>query len=784
MKKEWVLDSNATSEKSLIKRLLISRGIKTEQEIHEFLNPLEMNLTSPYAFTDMEKTVERLSHAIENNEVIIIYGDFDADGVTSTSVLYKTLKFLGANVHYFIPDRENEGHGLDKKALIKLMTTIKPKVIISVDCGISDVDAVKFINSFKIIDVIITDHHEAPEVLPEAYAIINPKAPNALDDKLSTKQIEHLTYLAGCGVAFKVAQALLTKYEKTEFVYEILPFVAVGTVADVVPLLGENRYFVTKGLELISRGKHHGLTRLLESAGYNIANGITSENIAFGIAPRINASGRLDTVDAALKVLISDNPQEVEMAVTTLNELNKVRQTLCAEVFEQADRMVQKEGNKNPAIVLYSDAWHIGIIGIVASKLVEKYYKPVFLMSYVKEKDQFRCSARSIEGVPLYDVIDANASLLDGYGGHKLAAGLSFTGSVTPFEVVKKALNETVKEYTTQKELKPFVKIDLMVEPQDVTVELVEEIAQLEPFGASNPSPTFAMNNMKISEKRIMGSDKSHLRLTVSNGAQEHTAIWWKMSHAPLSNGDMLDIAFHPQINEFNGNTSVQLIIDDVHSDAIPDEEPALQSTYKIYDNRAKTGILPNVNDYIKSSKLNIRVFAESKYILDTIKTYPQISSKTFTRQDIPQCDVVMFFDYPSDRNTLDLILEKAQPKGVHFMNYEPKILDEVEFLKTFNGMLKFASHNNGGKIELVRCSSFLGKSVKVFEMLLALYEEVGFIKILDSNSSFYIIEFLGVDDITKVLHSEKYAQIFELIIECEEFQKSLLEDDLAQILV
>lgn len=784
MKKEWVLDSTATSEKSLIKRLLISRGIKTDKEMYEFLHPLEMEITSPYAFTDMEKTVERICRAIENNEVIIIYGDFDADGVTSTSVLYKTLKFLGANVHYFIPDRENEGHGFDKKALIKLMTTVKPKVIISVDCGISDVDAVKFINSFKVIDVIITDHHEAPEVLPEAYAIINPKAPNALDDKLSSKQIEHLTYLAGCGVAFKVAQALLTKYEKTEFVYEILPFVAVGTVADVVPLLGENRYFVTKGLELISRGKHHGLTRLLESAGYNITNGITSENIAFGIAPRINASGRLDTVDAALKVLISDNPQEVEMAVTTLNELNKVRQTLCSEIFEQADKMVQKEGNKNPAIVLYSDAWHIGIIGIVASKLVEKYYKPVFLMSYVKEKDQFRCSARSIEGVPLYDVISANAPLFDGFGGHTLAAGLSFTGSVTPFEVVKKALNETVKEYTSQKELKPFVKIDLMVEAQDITPELVEEISQLEPFGASNPSPVFAMNNMKISEKRIMGSDKSHLRLTVSNGAMELTAIWWKMSHAPLSNGDTLDLAFHPQINEYNGNISVQLIIDDVHSDAIPDEEPALQSPYKIYDNRNKTGILPNVNDYIKSSKLNIRVFAESKYILDTVKPYNEISSKTFTRQDIPTCDIVMFFDYPSDRKTLDLILEKAQPKGVHFMNYEPKILDEVEFLKIFNGMLKFAAHNNGGKIELVRCSSFLGKSVKIFEMLLALYEEVGFIRILENNSSFYIIEFLGADDITKVLHSEKYAQIFELIIECEEFQKSLLEDDLTQILV
>lgn len=784
MKKDWILESTGSNEKSLIKRLLISRGIKTDEEIKEFLNPLEMTITSPDVFTDMQKTIERLSRAIENNETIIIYGDFDADGVTSTSVLYKTLKFLGANVHYFIPDRENEGHGFDKKALIKLMTTVKPKVIISVDCGISDVDAVKFINSFKIIDVIITDHHEAPEILPEAYAIINPKAPGALDENLTAKQIEHLTYLAGCGVAFKVAQALLTKYGKVEFVYEILPFVAVGTVADVVPLLGENRYFVTKGLELISRGKHNGLKRLLESAGYDITKGITSENIAFGIAPRINASGRLDTVDAALKVLISENPQEVEMAVTTLNELNKVRQTLCAEIFEQADKMVQKEGNKNPAIVLFSEAWHIGIIGIVASKLVEKYYKPVFLMSYVKEKDQYRCSARSIEGVPLYDVIATNSDLFDGFGGHKLAAGLSFTGEKTPFEIVKKALNETVREYTSTKELKPFIKIDLMVDPKDVTVELVEEISQLEPFGASNPSPIFAMNNLKVTQKRLMGSDNSHLRLNVTSGADEFTAIWWKRGDAGLSSGDSLDIAFHPQINEFNGNVSVQLIIDDVHSDVLKEEEITPQSTYKIYDNRTKTGILPNVNDYIKNSKLNIKVFAESKYILDTIKTYPEIMSKTFTRQDIPTCDVVMFFDYPADKQTLDLILEKAQPKGVHFMNYEPKILDEQEFLKIFTGMLKFAAHNNGGKVELVRCASFLGKSLKIFEMLLSLYEEVGFIKILEKNSAFYMIEFMGVDDISKVLHSEKYSQIFELIIECEQFQKSLLEDDLGQILI
>lgn len=783
MKKDWILDSTVSNEKFLIKRLLISRGIKTEDEMKEFLNPLEMKITSPNAFTDMQKVVERLAFAIDNNETIIVYGDFDADGVTSTSVLYKTLKFLGANVHYFIPDRENEGHGFDKKALIKLMTTVKPKVIISVDCGISDVDAVKFINSFKMIDVIITDHHEAPEELPPAFAIINPKAPNALDENLSAKQIEYLTYLAGCGVAFKVAQAILTKYNKTEFVYDILPFVAVGTVSDVVPLLGENRYFVTKGLELISKGKHEGLKKLLESAGYDITKGVTSEMIAFGVAPRINASGRLDTVESALKVLISDNPQEVQMAITTLNELNKVRQTLCQEVFAQADEMVKKEGNKNSAIVLCSEEWHIGIIGIVASKLVEKYYKPVFLMTYVKDKNQYRCSARSIEGVPLYDVINANAELFDGFGGHKMAAGLSFSGEKTSFDTVKKALCETVRDYTSTQDLKPFVKIDLLVEASDITPDLVENISRLEPFGAMNPSPVFEINGLKVKQKRLMGADNSHLRLVVAKDAYEFTSIWWQKGDIGLSCGDELDIAFHPQLNEFNGNVSVQLIVDDIHSDAIKEEEVSSKHLYKIYDNRAKTGILPNVNDYIKNSKFNIRIFAESKYILDTIKSFKEIASKTFTRQDIPKCDIVMFFDYPADRKTLDEILDKAQPKGLHFMNYEPKFLDEQEFLKTFTGMIKFAVHNNNGKIELVRCSSFLGKSIEIFEKLLDLYEEVGFIKVKERNKAYYVVELLNIDDLSKILHSEKYSQIFDMIIECEAFQKSLLEDDLNQVL-
>ena len=771
--KEWIFNKYDGHEKSLITRLLHSRGVTLDEDIKEFLNPLEMKLTHPKAFSDMEKCVERLALAIDNNEKIVIHGDFDADGVTSTSLLYRTFKFLGADVNYFIPDREKEGHGFDTKALVQIMTKVKPKVIISCDCGISDVDAVNFLNSFKI-DVIITDHHEAPEVLPKAYGIINPKAPDALDENLSAKQINSLAALAGVGVAFKVAQALLEKYNKLEFISEILPYVAVGTVADVVPLIGENRYFVTKGLELISNGKHYGLSRLLESAGYK--GQITSEQIAFGIAPRINASGRLDTVDAAIKVLISDNKQEIEMAIQTLNEFNKVRQELCQNIFAQADEMVKKEGNRNPAIVLFNKEWHIGIIGIVASMLVEKYYKPTFLMTYSDETKQFRCSARSVEGVNLYDAISANAELFDGFGGHAMAAGLAFSEEKSSFDTVKSALCKTVKEISQGKDLKPFINIDLELIPDDITLDLVEQISQLEPFGAANPSPVFALKNLQIKEKRLMGENKNHLRLTCQAGTSEFNCIRWKDGDIYLVKGDTLDIAFHPQKNEFNGVTSVQLIIDDIHSPYLKEEEDFPKQ--KLYDHRKKTDILPQVNDYVKNSKQNILIFAESKSILDKLKPFSELFARTITRDNLRPCDSLMFFDYPADRETFDSILSRTNPLALHFMNYDIKYMDEEEFLKTVWGMLKFAAHNNGGKVELRRCASFLGKSYKVFELLFSILEDTNLVKIKEKNKDYYVIDFTGEGDITRVLHSPKYSILTDMVAECEDFQKTMLEDD------
>lgn len=784
MKKEWRFNKYEGKEKSLLKRLLASRGIVKEEEIYEFTHPLEMKQISPNVFVDMEKCTDRICKAIDDGEKIIIYGDFDADGVTSTSTLIKTLRFLGADVNYFIPNREKEGHGLDTKALIKIMTQVKPKVLITVDCGISNNEEVTFLNSFKI-DTIITDHHEAPEKLPDAYGIINPKAPKALDENLSLKEIESLTSLAGVGVAYKLACAILAKYDKTSFLPEILPFVAIGTVADLVPLVGENRFLVMKGLDLISKGRHFGIKKLLESAGYNnIENGVTSEQIAFGIAPRINASGRLDTVEDALKVLISDNPQEVQMSIISLENFNKTRQTLCNEIFAQADEMIQKEGNRNPAIILYNKEWHVGIIGIVASKIVEKYYKPTFLMTYSEETKQYRCSARSVEGVHLYNVISESSSILDGFGGHSLAAGLSFSADKVSFETVKNSLNKTIKEVLNGKELKPFINVDLELSPDDISVELVEELSQLEPFGSSNPNPIFAMKNLTVKEKKLMGENKDHLRLTGGIQGQEFNCIRWQLGDIKLAKGDTFDVAFHPQVNEFNGNTSVQLIVDDIHSDYLEEEENENQNKIKIYDHRKKTDILPQVNDYVQNSKQNIKIFAESKTILDNLAPFKSLSENTFTRINAQNCDSVMFFDYPADEETFNSIIEKCQPKSVHFMNYEIKYLEEKEFLTTIYKMLKFSAHNNDGKVELYRCASFLGKSYKVFEILFEIFEETGIIEIIEKTPDYYRIKLSQNNDISSVLHSKKYPQMLNLIEESEQYQKSLLEDDVTEMLL
>ena len=778
--KEWIFNKNAQEEVSLTKKLLLSRGLTDKDEIEEFLNPLEMKLTSPYDFVDMQKAVDRIIKAIVNREKILIYGDFDSDGITSTSLLMKTLTHLDANVDYYVPDREKEGHGLNSTTLVKLITSQKPKLVITVDCGISNIKEVAFLKSFGV-ETIITDHHEAKDDVPQAFAIINPKAPNALSENLSARKIKELTYLAGVGVAFKLAQALLEKFEKIEFAFKILPLVAVGTVADLVPLLGENRCFVKRGLELILN--HTGLKELLINAGYSIEKPITSEIVAFGIAPRLNASGRLDNVECAMKLLLSENPVEIQMAVQALNEFNIVRQQLCNDVFTQADEMWQKSGMKDSAVILFNSSWHIGIIGIVASKFVEKYNKPAFLMTYSEETQQYRCSARGVKGLNIFDILDENASLFDGFGGHELAGGFSFSKEKAQFEQVKHALNKTIKEVLNGQELKPFIEVDLKLTPSDINEQLIEDLNVFEPFGASNPNPVFAIENLVIKEKKLMGQDKNHLKLICDANGNELTCIWWQKGDITLNTNDKLDILFHPNLNEFNGNTYLQLIIQDAHSDSIEyDKEMSDKQELRFFDNRQKTNILPLVADYVKTSKYNIRLLAESKNILDELRGFPALIERTFNRTTLETCDCIMFFDYPSSRELLNEIMEKTSATQVHLMKYNLKQFSPEEFLQTAVKMLKYAQNYNNGTVELYKFSSFLGKSYDVLNILFAIFEEIDLIKILEKTEETIKIQLNENISYTKALHSENYQTMVNLMTDCEDFLQILLNEEIEKV--
>ena len=780
IKKEWKInDKNKT--KPLLERLLCVRNIP-ESDFADFLNPLDIKLIHPNSFCDMKKAVERIEKAIKENEKILVYGDFDADGVTSTALLIRLFRYLGADVDYYIPSRELDGHGLNSKTLVKLMVSVKPKLIITVDCGISNIEEVKFINSFKK-DVIITDHHEAGDILPEAYSILNPKAPNALDEKLTAKQINYLSSLAGVGVAFKLAHGILERFEKLEFLSSLLPYVAVGTIADVVPLIGENRYYVQRGLQLISQGKHYGLKRLLESAGYNdIEDGLTADKIAFGVAPRINACGRLDSVKDAVNLLISDNPKEIEISIMALNNYNKIRQELESKIFSEADSMASKSGEN--VLVLYKKDWHVGIIGIAASGLVEKYGKPTFLMTYSEDTNQIRCSARGIEGcanLNLHDIISVISDKLDGYGGHALAAGLYFSADKHSFEEIKDGLIKAYNEQMQGVKPVPVINIDAEIEPEDIKEDLIKDISRLEPYGASNPSPLFVVNNFKLIAKKLMGATGNHLRLTVSKNGYEFNAIWWSHGNLGLKIGDTLDIAFSPQVNTYNGNTTIQLIIKDIHSDFLIEQN---DSKIVLYDDRRKTDILDKVDAYLKKTPLDFIVFAENNLIIQSLKDYKGICERIVNRNNLRNADGIMFLDYPPTLDLMQNVINIVAPDKIHFMNYDFDFVRKFDYIKTFAGMIKYVTNSKDGVFDLNSSSAFLGITVNMTETLLDLFEEIGCIKILERGESCFVIEQLNSYSQKDYTDVENYALFRSMLDECEQTRKYFLESDLKELVI
>lgn len=532
---------------ALLAELLIKRGIPS-RDIPAFLEPKIDHLGSPFLMKDMEKAVQRIQRAITSKEKILIFGDYDVDGITSTTVLFLGLSELGADVCYYIPNRD-EGYGLNTKALEDNISR-GISLVITVDCGISCVGEIDFCNK-KGVDCIITDHHLPPEILPSAYAIINPKQKGC---PYKFKE------LAGVGLSFKLVKALFIAYEVSGW-EEYLDIVALGTVADLVPLLGENRTIVSLGLERMNQGLRLPLKMLGEVAG--VKHPIDSYHLGFAFGPRLNAAGRLESPKEAIELMLAtDEHKALELAVF-LNEQNKERQEVEQNILEQCIEMVEEINlAKIKVIVLGSENWHHGVIGIVASRLVERYHRPVIMLAIKDDKATGSC--RSIQGFHLYEALTHCEDLLVKYGGHAMAAGL--TVDKEKIESLKEKINSYALENNIDEYLPPKLFLDMTLDPSELDLAMLEEINRLKPFGQHNPAPVFRIGNLNIAKFNVVGQQKKHLKVDFRLGNMWLSSIGFKKADlVPRIYGKKnISFAGYLDKNTYNGNTSIQLRILDL----------------------------------------------------------------------------------------------------------------------------------------------------------------------------------------------------------------------------
>lgn len=538
----------------LIAQLLINRGITDVSQAERFLTPALNQLHDPYMLPDMKKAVSRIRQAIANEETVLIYGDYDVDGITSTSLMIRVLnKYFPGRLLYYIPKRLEEGYGLHLSSLEKAIAK-GVSLVITVDCGISALDEAAYLKE-KGIDLIITDHHEPQDVLPDAYAIIDPKI---------TDSGYPFTQLAGVGVAFKVLQGLSHQLpEIRKDLFANLDLVAFGTVADIVPLLDENRVLVKYGLERLNNTDNIGLKALIDVAGLR-GREINPGHIGYILAPRINAAGRMGNSSIGVKLFLSKDPLQALEYARSLEKENINRQEIETTVLEEAQAQIEADPswNSEHALVLAGEGWHLGVIGIVASKLVDLYHKPVILIGW--DGDEGRGSGRSIDGFNLFDAIENCSEYLIRFGGHEFAAGLSVTRETFPG--FRKAFLELAKNRLTPADLQPVLRIESMIDLSHTTLELARELTRLAPCGPSNPTPVLGCKAISLVDYRSVGENGKHLKVKVSDSRTVREGIGFNLGaiYEELSTAKEVDVAFSLEENVWNGTSSVQLNLKDV----------------------------------------------------------------------------------------------------------------------------------------------------------------------------------------------------------------------------
>lgn len=539
--------------------VLLGRGVRDVGEAETFMRASLDDLHDPFLLSGMDRAVGRILKALRDREKIIVYGDYDADGITSTALLADFFRDLKKEIDYYIPGRMEEGYGLNTRALAEIKAR-GVGLVITVDCGISSAAEVEAARGMGM-DVIVTDHHEPPETLPDAVALINP----------SLKGSEYpFRHLSGVGVALKLAQAVRAGLDGKASAWpgldpsfiKYLDLVALGTIADVVPLKGENRALVKHGLEVLRRGQRPGVKKLAEVAKLSSSRAFGTGTVAFHLAPRLNASGRIGKADMGVRLMLTDDPSEALSIAIELDAMNRERQEIEEEILAEAREMAcEEEGRSCRSLVLSSRTWHQGVVGIVASRLVEEFYKPTVLICM--DGDTGKGSARSIPAFHLYDGLEKCAASLLAFGGHKYAAGLSIKGEM--LGTFREQFESHVRGALSEEDFIPSVRIDGVVSLKDITRGLHAELKRFEPFGAGNPEPVLEADGLEAKYPKVVG--KGHLKMTLAGDGRAFGAIGFGMGEScgRLTAGRArVDAAFCIDVNEWQGEKTLQLNLKDL----------------------------------------------------------------------------------------------------------------------------------------------------------------------------------------------------------------------------
>ncbi|TPR25691.1 single-stranded-DNA-specific exonuclease RecJ [Apilactobacillus micheneri] len=710
---DWQLNQNVLSDEQkdiatklgispLIISILFSRGYKNIDDIKSFLTPQIENLRDPYLMHDMQKACDRIKKAIENNEKITVYGDYDADGITSTSVMYETLVNLGANVTYFIPNRFKDGYGPNPQKYEEIIND-GTSLIVTVDNGISGNKSVELANNMNC-DVIITDHHKIPDDIPEAYAIVHARYPG---DEYPFGDF------SGVGIAFKVATALLEEIPE-----EYFDLAAIGTVADLVSLTDENRILVKYGLQELSDTQRPGLMHLEQLAGLK-ADNINEQSISFGLAPRLNALGRISDATTGVKLLTTfDDEVADDLSHDTENE-NKKRRKLVDDIFLQASKMASNNTDKH-TIIVYGDNWHEGVVGIVASRLVEKYNKPTIVMSHNPETGIYKGSGRSVEGFDLFDAINGIRENMVSFGGHSMAIGLSIRSDdlntlINHFEDY--AVNNGIEKLQ-----KPKLSIAKKIKVSDVNQQLFDNLQMLAPFGTDNEYPIFEFEPQMVTNVQTMGKSNEHLKFQMLDDNSKINVLAFKngklASHLE-SLFDCVHVAGHLEKNTWKGRTTIQVMNDDIYSDDV-----------EIVD--------------LRSNQLNKSMFqySNSLYVFFHENVYKQILP--FIGKDSKAClynnlslednfDNIIFVDCPDSFETFNSVLNVINKKDkLIFYLYSNNLSQKMPTRSQYADLFRFVEGHKDIKIydDIDLLSDYLKIDKSNLAFMINVFKELKFISI------------------------------------------------------